>query len=209
MKTSTNRTQMIKRIAKFGLIVMLGISLCACSKTVQWEEEVPLNTGETIIVKRTVLYALKGGAGNPFDIAYRPDANKIIEFAYAGKNYHYDGDAAILLIAISPQNKPVLVAEAETGAWYAKHNYQCTVPFYVQFVPDMTGQSWTWPPQIETWLFNIKPNLLLDIPTPTHQHKYFTARNTLERNAQGLFHSPSRRTIAPDFAGDLCGRKGK
>lgn len=54
------------------LFVCMTALLSACSKTVQWEEEVPLNTGETIWVKRTVVYSAQGGAGNPLDMAYRP-----------------------------------------------------------------------------------------------------------------------------------------
>ena len=39
---------------KLILIGLAMTALTACSKTVEWEEEVPLNTGETIVVKRTV-----------------------------------------------------------------------------------------------------------------------------------------------------------
>jgi hypothetical protein len=50
---------------------LLGLlQLTACSKTVQWEEEVPLNTGEVIWVKREVTYKYKGAGGNPLDMDY-------------------------------------------------------------------------------------------------------------------------------------------
>ncbi len=54
------------------LIVMISLNLLsACSKKVHWEEEVPLNTGEVIWVKRIVTYKFQGASGNPFDMAYR------------------------------------------------------------------------------------------------------------------------------------------
>jgi hypothetical protein len=44
------------------------VAITACSKTVQWEEEVPLNTGETIWVKRSDTYVrCKWGGGQKPD----------------------------------------------------------------------------------------------------------------------------------------------
>lgn len=43
---------------KLLLIGLVMTALTACSKTVQWEEEVPLNTGDVIWVKREVVYKL-------------------------------------------------------------------------------------------------------------------------------------------------------
>lgn len=97
------------------LAMAVALQVAACSKTVQWEEEVPLNTGETIWVKRTLNYSLGGGAGNPLDIAYRPDWVQQLEFEWAGKKYLYEGDARVFVLAISPQQKPVLVADPDDG----------------------------------------------------------------------------------------------
>ena len=72
---------------KLSLAAVLTLQLTACAKTVHWEEEVPLNTGETIWVKRMVNYSIQGGAGNPFDMAYRPDWPEVIEFKWNGKTY--------------------------------------------------------------------------------------------------------------------------
>ncbi len=58
----------LKKPLQILLAVVGALQLTACSKTVQWEEEVPLNTGETIWVKRTVVYSLQGESGNPMDI---------------------------------------------------------------------------------------------------------------------------------------------
>jgi hypothetical protein len=71
------------------LALIAATQLTACSKTVQWQEEVPLNTGDTIWVKRTVVYSAQGGAGNPGDIAYRPEKDQAIDFTWNGKSYYY------------------------------------------------------------------------------------------------------------------------
>lgn len=128
-------------------------------------EEVPLNTGETIWVKREVVYALKGGAGNPLDIKYRPDWTQTFSFYWQGRRYSYTGVAAVMLVAISPNTKqPVLVAPAANKDWDRGTGYRCTTPFYVQLVPDASGSKWSWPPRIEPWLYGMSYNLMRHIP---------------------------------------------
>ena len=155
-----------KRALQILLAVIAATQLTACSKTVQWEEEVRLNTGETIWVKRTVVYTAQGGAGNPLDVAYRRGKDEAIEFTWNGKNYYYKGEAVIMVLAISPEKRPVLVAKASGNAWAARHKYACTYPYYVQLVPDIAGQAWTWPPHIEPWLYNLPTNLFRDFGKP-------------------------------------------
>jgi hypothetical protein len=78
-------------LAAFAVIAVLP--LAACSKTVQWGEAVPLNTGETNWVTREVTYSLKGDGDNPLDMAYRSDWIEEITFDWKGKKYRYVGDA--------------------------------------------------------------------------------------------------------------------
>lgn len=192
------------------LAALAVLQLTGCSKTVQWEEEVPLNTGETIWVKRTVKYTYQGGAGNPLDMAYRPErGSSLTEFNYQGKFYRFDLIAGIVLIAVSPQGFPVLVGEADAGRWDAVNNYRCTIPFYVQFIPDATGQKWTWPPKIEPWLYNLESNRLFAIPKPGEGKSRYTVEERKAANYPGLVQSPSRQKIDPAYTGDLCKPKEK
>jgi hypothetical protein len=46
------------QLSRIALLVGAHLLLCACSKTMQWEEEVSLNTGETIWIERTMPWAL-------------------------------------------------------------------------------------------------------------------------------------------------------
>lgn len=192
------------------LALIAATQLTACSKTVQWEEEVPLNTGDVIWVKRTVKYTYQGGAGNPLDMRYRPESGSYVtEFSWRGKPYRFDLDAGVVLIAISPQGYPVLVGEAAAGSWDAVNNYKCTIPFYVQFVPDATGRKWTWPPKIEPWLYNLESNRLFAIPTPDDGKRRYTAEERKAANASGLVGSRSRQRINPAYTGDLCKSREK
>ena len=191
-------------------IMLAGVAvahLTACSKTVQWEEEVPLNTGEVIWVKRTVEYTMQGGAGNPFDIAYRPAVPEKLEFQWNGKKYVHDGDAHLILLAISPQKLPILIAPADDGSWDWRHNYFCATPHYVQFVPDESGQKWTWPPAIEPWVYGKSHNLMRSRQAPENMQRRYTSKQREKEDAIGSIQGPSRATIDPQHTTNDCKRK--
>lgn len=194
-----------KKPLQIVLAMVVALQLAACSKTVQWEEEVPLNTGETIWVKRTVNYSVQGGAGNPLDMTYRPRrGGENIEFEWQKKSYAFNLDAGVMLLAISPEGQPVLVAEADAGSWDAVNNYRCTIPFYVQFAPDATGIKWTWPSKIEPWLYDLESNFLFAIPTPDIGNRRYTVEQRKAANYLGLVQRPSRQKVDPTYTGDQC-----
>ena len=180
------------------------VALSACAKTVQWEEEVPLNTGEVIWVKRSLDYVLEGGAGNPLDIAYRPERVEKLEFEWSGKKYVYEGDARVILLAISPQKIPVLVARAADNGWHHIHAYKCTTPFYVQLVPDALGRSWSWPPAIAPWLFGLSHNLLRTRESPAKMQARYTAQRRNEEDAHGSVQDSSKAQIESNHTVDSC-----
>lgn len=100
----------LKRPLQILLAAIAALQLTACSKTVQWEEEVPLNTGETIWVHRSMPWVYKGGFGNPFDMAMLPTGDQTIRFKYGGIEYSFTGRVLVSWIAISPDREPALVA---------------------------------------------------------------------------------------------------
>ena len=151
------------------------ISLTGCTKTVQWEEEVLLNTGETIWVSKIVNYSIQGRPGNPADIGYSPEQVETLSFKYGGRSYMYKGDASqIMVLAISPQKTPVLLAPALSRGWSSRNNYKCTKPYYVQLIPDASGLVWTWPEAIEPWTYNLPTNLMLNRKHPSEMNKRYT-----------------------------------
>ncbi|MDH5799085.1 MAG: hypothetical protein OEZ19_11005 [Paracoccaceae bacterium] len=191
----------------FALVTSL--QLTGCSKTLQWKEEVQLNTGATIWVKRTVVYTKRGGAGNPLDMAYRRETDQAIEFTWNGRPYYYKGEANIMVLAISPENTPVLVAPADGNAWDSRYHYACTLPYYVQLVPDATGRAWTWPPHIEPWLYNLPTNLFGDFGQPEGMLLRYTVQ---QKRLQPYLSDPrlvSSHKINPEYSDRSCKQKKK
>lgn len=43
---------MLKQMMKFGLLLMMGVSMGACTETMSWEEEVLLHDGQIIVAER-------------------------------------------------------------------------------------------------------------------------------------------------------------
>ena len=197
----------MRTLLKMMLAGIAMVYLAACSKTVQWEEEVPLNTGEVIWVKRTVEYTKQGGAGNPFDVAYRPERTERLEFDWNGHKYVYDGDARVILLAISPWRIPVLIAPADDSSWDWRHNYLCAKPHYVQLVPDESGKKWVWPPSIEPWLYGMSHNLMRSLPIPGNNQKRYTTRQRDKADETGSIQGPSRANIDPQHTTNDCKRK--
>ena len=181
------------------------MALTGCSRTVTWEEEVPLNTGEIIWIKRSMPWTLKGGFGNPFDIGMRPTWEQVIRFNYGGKDYSYSGRADVTWIAISPiSNAPVLVAPASSFGWDAQNRFYCVVPHYVQLVPDATGNQWTWPTRIEPWLYGMPANVMKQLPSSSAR---YSAKRRDERDATYRLQFPSGASVNPQYKEDGCTTK--
>ena len=194
----------------FLKIMLAGVAmayLTACSKTVQWKEEVPLNTGEVIWVKRTGSYEFESEFGNPLKFAYRPQWRTRIEFTYQGKLYSHTDDAGLMLLAISGDGTPNLVASAAQFDWHLKNQYYCVVPYYVQFRPDSTGKKWTWPSRIEPWLYGLQSNLMFGVAQLNANGKKFASADRERENASLLALGDRYKQIAPTFDHPRCLRR--
>ena len=206
------RTQAIAKIKKHwfisSLVVLIGIyAFLTRDRSVSWEEEVLLNTGQTIWVKRTVVYSQQGGAGNPLDVMYRPKSHQI-SFDWNGKNYIYKR-GGVMVLAIASTGKPALVGKADSGAWNFANEYKCTIPFYVQFIPDDSGTAWTWPASIEPFLYNLPTNLFGSFGNPDDMLPRYTVQ---QKSLQRYLADPqlvSSHKIDPAYTGDLCKPKEK
>jgi hypothetical protein len=196
-----------RRPAQMVLWCVLALHLAACSRTVEWQEEVPLNTGETIWVKRKVVYSLQGASGNPLDIGYRPNKTETLSFRWEGKDYFYKGDAALMLLAISPARQPTLVAPASDRSWDWRHDYYCASPHYVQFSPDVGGHKWTWPPQIEPWLYGMRHNLMRKRRPHGEMLVRYSASQREEEDRTLSIQAPSRVVIDPALSESDCKKR--
>ncbi len=196
MFLTSDYQRILSRILALGALMT---ALSACSKTVQWEEEVPLNTGETIWVKRSVEYAFKGGGDNPVDVAYRPNWKERLEFTWRDRQYVYEGEALVFVLAISSKNQPTLVARASDKNWEVNNKYRCTKPSYVQMIPSVDGRTWSWPPAIEPWLYGLPANLMLRRGKPEEMKKRYLTQDQASEDAIVRAQSPSLARIDPTF----------
>ena len=186
------------------MCALIVSTMAACSKTVEWQEEVPLNTGETIWVNRTVDYGIQGAGGNPFDFGYRLQKSEKLSFLWKGRKYIYHGDADLILLAISPEQMPVLIAPAANKNWDWNHDYHCTTPHYVQFAPQEASTGWTWPPKIERWVYGLPTNLLGTRPAIGQTKARYTAVDKAQADAVALLQSPYRRKIEATYTTVNC-----
>ncbi|MDZ4075172.1 MAG: hypothetical protein U1E04_10550 [Hylemonella sp.] len=201
----------IKSLTLWSAWVLAAVLLGGCSRTVTWEEEVPLNTGETIWVKRSMPWVYKGGFGNPFAMSMLPTGEQTILFKYGGSEYRFTGRVHVGWIAITPDKNPVLVAIPGSYGWNYQYEstYYCVVPYYVQFFADKTGKNWTWPEKIEPWLYNLPRNVMASIPRLDEKRKdRYSAKDREERDSTYHLQSPYGRQIDPlyDANGD-CPKK--
>lgn len=80
--------------------------LTACTKTIKWEEEVPLNTGEVIIVNRKDVFVQRREPGNPFKTGWWI-TKRSYRFNWQEKDYSYttrDATGPIILYAYPEEN---------------------------------------------------------------------------------------------------------
>lgn len=203
MKSPAPGLPALVRAAATALVLLV---LAGCTRTVTWEEEVPLNTGETIWIERSMPWKPLGGFGNPFDIAMRPTREQTIRFTYHGHQYLYVGRADVTWIAISPITRnPVLVARASNYAWDNENQFYCVVPHYVQLVPDANGQHWTWPLRIEPWLYGLPANVMASIPSLNEKRqKRYTRMDRDQRDAPYLFRVSVAARIDPQYKEHAC-----
>ena len=188
------------------LLIGLTISaLTACARNFQWEEEVLLNTGETIWITKDVSYSIQGQAGNPADMGYESDQIEATAFKYGGRSYRYKGDAPqLMVLAISPDKVPVLLAPARSRNWGVENNYKCTKPYYVQLVPDSSSSNWRWPDKIEPWTYNLPTNLMLNRDHPSKVKRRYTLA---DKSQQGFLKDPQLidiQKINPDLVTNNC-----
>lgn len=189
------------------LVVLPLLTLTACSKTVQWEEEVPLNTGEVIWVKRYVTYKLKGAGGNPLDVGYRPDWTETLEFTWQGKKYSYSGDAAIMLVAISPSTKkPVLVAPKGTQNWIRARDFPCVKPFYEQLVVNESKWEWQLLPKLEPWTLGLPRNLMAHRSKMSEASERYSSADRQQRDSIMTIQSPHLARIDPSYQPEVCAK---
>jgi hypothetical protein len=191
--------QSVRAFVNVLLAVMTVLLLVGCTRSVEWREEVPLNTGETIWVERRGSYRFGSESGSPFQFGYQDERVMKLEFNYRGKRYTYESDAMLQVLAISPEGIPNLVAMV--SAYEA--GLQCSRPSYVQLRPDETAQRWLRVDRIDTWLHDKPTNLLFALPP--FEERTITAAERSTRNTFNYVAGNQYRWVDPTYD---CKRRG-
>ncbi len=106
---------------KFIALMSLAVLLMGCSKTVQWEEEVPLNTGETIWVQRKDTFDRVGGADNPLKTAWALKLREL-KFNRQGQEYSFQTQVYATMM-IHEFDSPKAIAIVAWATDCAKRGY--------------------------------------------------------------------------------------
>lgn len=189
------------------IISLLGVFIGSYAfvtrdRTVNWEEEITLNTGETLIVKRQGEYRyVVFNAGHGETLYHRPKENPKLAFSHKGKSYSFSGEAELILIAVGPNGVPTLVADARE--WRRHTKYPCVTPDYVQFKPNADGKTWVWPNQIEPWLYNLPSNLILGLVDLKDDERRLKPDEYKKENKAGLV-SPRYSRVDPSIKPENC-----
>jgi len=211
---STNKG-MTKKIAKLGLLLLMGINMSACAGFLgfggtSWKEEVLLHDGSKIIVNRSV------ERGGRHEIGQKPPyKEQSLSFTMPGTNQaitwedHYSediGSASFLPMAVDiHQGTAYLVADTMGCLSYNK--WGRPNPPYVIFKYD--GKAWQrislaeLPAEIKT------PNLIFSMPDIQVEKmgKSFVTAEIIQKIISG-YPQPEYRTISREplpNAGGSCG----
>lgn len=139
------------------------------------------------------------------NIKMRPKRLMTLSFEYREKKYRYRGDASLFLLAISPKGVPTLVLHPHGFAWDRKNKYRCTTPYYAQLIPDETRETWTFPSNIEPWLYGLKGNLSRRIFDDESPQKIRSAIQTIQEEYSSKRSDEARfQFIDPSYTTDDC-----
>jgi hypothetical protein len=106
----------------------LLLSACGQSeKIVRWDEEVLLNTGETIWVKRADIFVKGAEPGNPLQRTWKLD-RRAYEFTWQGQKYIYTTE-----VKLSPGALLIYVHDASKTISIVDFNRECIKPGYGEF----------------------------------------------------------------------------
>ena len=168
-------------------------ALAGCTKTAEWQEEVPLNTGETVWVTRTVEFERYGD--NPLALGWSDlrSREEVLQFDWRGTRYRIQPPRPPLVLFIDPvAGQPALVLPQ---LW---HN--CRRPHFEQWQAGPGG--WT-PRPLSPAAVGLPKNLMRDRPARVEQiRSTYPAALIRELDAPSSRHF--RDSVDPDYLPPAC-----
>ncbi|MCM2312949.1 MAG: hypothetical protein NDI84_16270 [Steroidobacteraceae bacterium] len=134
--------RVISLCARGVAIGLLALVLGACSRTVTWEEEVPLNTQSTTWVVRTDTYSRSTEPGNPFKAAW-VIATRSVDVSLHERRYEFEAATADIFMVVDRGNTISVVAWSNdcSKRGYAEYRWiRDTWRRQASVDPSLTGQ---------------------------------------------------------------------
>lgn len=128
-------------------IALLAVVLSGCSRTVTWEEEVPLNTGATAWIARTDTYSRSTEPGNPFKPAWDIE-KRGVEFDLHGRRYAFQAATTDIFMVVDRGSTISIVA------W----STDCKKRGYAEY--QWTRDAWRLQPSVDQPLVGQPRNLI-------------------------------------------------
>ncbi len=193
---------MSKQIAKLGLIMMMGVSMSACSSSESWKEEVQLHDGSVIVVERhfnlaapsidvgrqeldeTVIFTIPESKK---EITWKSDFNKIPDDPH--------GLLSILLLDIV---KGIPYIATSPAGCIGFNRWNRPNPPYVFFKFD--GNEWKRIPLEEFPADLNNANVILSRPPTELLKSFYTVAQVNAQNMEGVREEGSRTIIRKPFA---------
>lgn len=137
-------------------MLFISLALVGCGRTISWEEEVLLNTGEVIWVKRTDSYVRRSEPGNPLDMGWGLNTREI-RLKRNGQEYNFQTESQATLMIYEYADTPKTVAIV---AWTT----ECGKRGYGEY--RWKNNSWQLQPEITFELVG-RPRNLMDFYSAT------------------------------------------
>lgn len=186
----------LKQIAKLGFLLMVGVSMNACSETTSWKEEVLLHDGNKIVLERS--YNL-GGYPTP-DSRERKSLDETATFSLPGANQKITWKTDFRDSEPKPNGLNLLVLDVVNGVPYiatypagtvARHKWGDPNPPYIFFKYE--GAAWQRIPIEEFPMQLNKTNVIVGRP-PAELLKAFYTVDEVERQNYDI-HTQEYKTI--------------
>lgn len=187
--------------------ILLSLGLAGCSKTVQWEEEVLLNVGQTITIKRKTELHYDISQDRLFNPYWQFKADQF-DFEWRGVSYSYRSepdDASLatvspLVLAIDSADKPTFLGYADS--YWVHHKAQgCGAAPIVRLVAQ--GHRWQSAPSDDPWILGLQINLRSGTQPPEAGTKFTWSEKIREFDSW----TPQARSLNQKFQVDSC-KKG-
>ena len=197
------RATLPQRLA-LAIALSIAVLLTACSKTVEWEEEVLLNTGQLIVIKREAELKYDISQDRLFSPYWQYQAENL-NFQWNGAKYDFRSapkeanliSVSPLILAIDSSGTPNIFGYADSY-WVHLKSQGCAQTPIVKLIAQKG--SWLSDSSREAWILDLTLNLTSGMLYPQPN----TRVTWSEKLAQFDRWAPEARKLNPSFVIESC-----